>query len=70
MEYRLRWSATSNISFCGETEWTAWDEPEDDSAAIEDALIKGSGSLADGLEIVLQESGFEWWVETREANDA
>jgi hypothetical protein len=70
MEYRLGWSASSNISFRGETEWTAWNEPEDDSAAIEDALTKGSGSLGDGLEIVLQESGFEWWVETRETENA
>lgn len=64
-EYRVCWSASSNISFHGATDWEAWGS--DDSAdEIEDALNVGSGTIPEGLSIALDASGFEWWAEVRE----
>lgn len=68
LEYRLTWSASSNISFHGETDWepVESDETREDAAK---ALIEG-GSLPQGLEEVLDASGFAWDVEFRESTAA
>lgn len=68
IEYRLCWSASSNISFRGETDWEPWSEGGT-TAEVEDALYSGRQEC-EGLNEVLEASGFEWWVETREAPDA
>lgn len=65
LEYRVCWSAASNVTFRGGGEWYPANEDET-TEQIEEGLSKG-GSLADGLELVIGESGFEWWVETRES---
>jgi len=67
MQYRVVWSASSNISFRGEGEW--YDAEEGETAEeVEDNLTKGSGGIGDGLELVISETGLEWWVETRESD--
>lgn len=65
LEYRICWSASSDIGFHGEGDWEGAD-PGETGDDIEDALAKGGG-ICDGLEMALRFSGFEWWVETREA---
>jgi hypothetical protein len=70
LEYRICWATNTNVSFTGASEWKAWPDPGDDTAAIENALSDGAGSLGDGLEMALEASGFEWWSETREAGAA
>lgn len=66
IEYRLCWSASSNINFRGETDWAPWDE-EDDTAEDVDRTMNSGRVDCLGLEEVLNASGFEWWVETRES---
>ena len=64
VEYRICWAASSNTSFRGATDW----EPaEDDAADAEDVESYFSGGVnnSEGLSIALEESGFEWWIETR-----
>lgn len=68
LQYRIKWHATTNISFHGAGPWREWDDPEADHNAIEKALNRGKQTI-DGLEEALVESGFEWDVETREAAD-
>lgn len=60
MEYRICWSASSNASFEGATDWEiAEGDPEAE-------LSKGGwGDMPEGLAIALEASGFDWWVETR-----
>lgn len=64
MEYRIKWSAQSNINFHGSTAWEEWDDDSSTEAEVADA-IGGASRLSVGLEVALQESGFEWDVETR-----
>jgi hypothetical protein len=64
LEYR---SASSNINFHGASDWEPWDHAEDTAEDIEIALCEG-GRIPDGLEMVLDFSGFEWSVETRETS--
>jgi hypothetical protein len=67
IEYRICWSASSNISFRGHGDW--WPANEGESAEdVEKALngVAGGIRLPDGLEMALEGSGFDWWVETRE----
>lgn len=64
MEYRLTWAASSNINFHGATDWEEWDDPDASEKDIYTALEDG-GHISDGLEMVLQASGFEWNVEVR-----
>jgi hypothetical protein len=62
-EHRICWSASSNASFRGATDWEPWEEDGDPA----DVLSGGSVSLPIGLEIALEACGFDWWVETRES---
>lgn len=67
LEYRICWSASSNISFRGQTEWRDagdWGESDEE---VEDALSDSNGDIPHGLEEAMDASGFEWYVETREA---
>lgn len=57
-EFRVCWSASSNISFKGSTDWDEWD---DEASEEEVAVALGSS----GLDMALDASGFEWWVEIR-----
>ena len=68
LQYRIKWSAWSNINFIGHGEWRDWDDPEADHNEIDKALNKGKLTI-DGLEEALSASGFEWEVETREKTD-
>jgi hypothetical protein len=71
IEYRICWAASSNAMFKDETDWASWGgDPDDAQEAVEEALNKSAGGLPQGLEEALEASGFEWWVETREAPDA
>lgn len=67
MEYRICWSATSNISFHGSTDWEPWGGDETTDGEIQDSLVAGSTQLSEGLGIAIEASGFEWWVETRKS---
>lgn len=67
MQYRLRWWAFSNVNFRGATDWEVWDgdgDPEEVLSAPE--MPNESLNMPAGLEEVLQASGFEWDIETRE----
>lgn len=66
MRYRVAWSASSNISFHGSSDWEDWDDPEATSSEIEEALTESKGGIADGFDLVLDASGFEWWVEVED----
>jgi hypothetical protein len=68
IEYRICWSASSNISFRGESDWIEANAGET-VVEVEDALNRGGGGLGEGFEMALELSGFEWWIETREAGD-
>jgi len=63
-EYRFRWSASSNISFKGATDWTVYDGFEDTAEKVEEALTDGEVGV-EGLSMVIDASGFEWYVEVR-----
>ena len=67
IEFRVGWGASSNISFRGYSDWEPWEEDEATAEQVEDALYEAYGQLAYGLDLALEYSGFEWWVETREA---
>lgn len=66
IEFRICWNASSNASFHGQTDWQPWDGDETTTDDIWEALASG-GNVSDGLEMALEGSGFEWWVETRGA---
>jgi hypothetical protein len=68
IEYRVCWSASSNITFRGATEWEPWEDEDATVKDVEDALYLGGGGAIEGLSMALEASGFEWWVETREAS--
>jgi hypothetical protein len=71
IEYRICWSASSNITFGGETDWEDWDSGDaTDEGAVERELTDGPGRLSQALEQALEASGYEWWVETRTTADA
>lgn len=67
IEYRIGWSASSNASFSGFTDWEEWGGFEETESEVEAALYEQEGAIAPGLEEALSGSGFEWWVETRTA---
>ncbi len=79
IEYRVCWSASSNISFHGATDWQTWeqfyeeDEPAPTLKTVEESfdgpLDGGHVALPFGLEQALEASGFDWHVETREAQE-
>jgi hypothetical protein len=64
MEYRLCWNASSNISFSGSTDWEEVEDPDISAGEFENTLTDG-GCACEGLSMVLEASGFDWWVETR-----
>lgn len=68
--FRICWSASSNASFHGETDWEPFGPSGDNPTReeVEDALYAGDHT-SEGLGIALEASGFEWWVEVREANE-
>lgn len=68
VEYRICWTASSNISFRGATPWRDGADWGEDAEEIEDALDSLTGDLPEGLQMALDASGFEWRVETRETN--
>lgn len=65
IEFRLCWSASSNISFNGAADWEPWGDEDATAKEVEDALYAGR-TTCEGLGAALEASGFEWWVETRE----
>lgn len=70
MEYRIGWNAGSNASFHG---FTDWEEASDYGTTLDEVeayhLRSFDGNehpvIPAGLEIALEASGFDWWVETR-----
>jgi len=66
MRYRVSWSASSNVTFSGSDDWQDWDDPKATTDEIEEALTRQMGGISDGLEIALEGSGFEWWVEVED----
>ena len=68
IEYRIGWSASSNASFRGLSDWEPWDDEDAMGEDVELALSKAS-AIPEGLEMALEYCGFEWWVETRETAD-
>jgi hypothetical protein len=56
-------------SFNGASDWYEAPNADDTTQEVEEALVnrQGCGGTCDGLEIALEASGFDWWVETREA---
>ena len=69
IEYRICWSAGSNISFKGATDWNEYGGFEETPDEIEAEMCNG-GQIPQGLEEALEVSGFEWWIETRERESA
>lgn len=68
VEFRICWSAGTNITFHGETEWERWENPEDGPEDVERAMYEGGGALCEGLDMALEALDFLWWVETREVS--
>lgn len=71
IEYRVCWSASSNITFKGSTDWAEWDGDEGMSAdEVRNALEEPEGGEREvwstALEMAAEASGFEYRVETRE----
>lgn len=66
IEYRIGWSANSNITFKGKTDWREWDGFEETIEEVESALEKGGSEISPALEEALQASGFEFWSQVRE----
>lgn len=66
LEYRICWAASSNAQFKGQSDWEFANDDET-AEEVEDALSRSHGGIPEGLDIALNGSGFEWWVETREA---
>lgn len=71
MEVRVCWAASSNIGFRGASDWVDYEEwygaVNDKDASIEeieDYMYSGA-HIPPGLELALEASGFEWWVEIR-----
>jgi len=69
VEFRVCWSASSNISFHGSSEWEEWDDEDATASEVRDALERGAVHC-DGLQMVIERSGLDWHVETREAPNA
>jgi hypothetical protein len=74
IEYRIGWSASSNISFDGHDDWQPWDDEDASAEDVESYLNEPERrdqhiNLPPGLEMALEASGFDWYVETREAEN-
>jgi len=68
VEYRICWSASTNISFTGKTDWQEWWGDESDSEDIVHDTLGAGKMEVEGLGEALEASGFDWWVEVREAD--
>jgi hypothetical protein len=72
IEYRVCWTASSNITFKGSSGWQEWEGFEDNIEDVENAIWAGELyncpiNLPYGLHSALEASGFDWWAEVREA---
>jgi hypothetical protein len=65
IEYRVCWSAGSNITFHGKSEWSEWGGFEETVEEVEAALYKSHGQMSASMEEALEASGFECWPEVR-----
>ncbi len=68
-EYRVCWSASTNISFKGESDWMDYGAEAENAKEVEDDLMRGEGMVSEAMDAVLNASGFEWWLEVREVGD-
>lgn len=66
IEYRIFWSASSNITFHGKSDWAPWWGFEETVAEVEQAIETSGGCPSPLLEGALEGSGFECWCEVRE----
>lgn len=64
-EYRLRWSASSNITFHGESDWIEWGPAASVGEVMDDLFDAKPLGLPPGLEGALECSGFEWDCDVR-----
>lgn len=68
-EWRICWSASSNITFKGQTDWEPWDDDEETVDEVESALCVGSrSSIVD--DAFCNSSGVEYYPEVREIGHA
>src|SRR4051812_43374334 len=42
LEYRIRWSASSNVTFSGATDWEPWEDDGDPEEVMGEPKIQGS----------------------------
>ena len=65
-EYRVCWSASSNINFRGATEWQEWwGIDEQTPAEVESTLCDFTGTSPPALDEMIDASGLDWHVEVR-----
>ena len=74
IEWRVCWSASSNITFHGETDWEEADDGETEDEVrerLENQTFDGAkpGPICAAMDAALEASGFEWYVETRESGE-
>lgn len=66
-EWRILWSASSNISFKGKSDWQEWDGFEETIEEVEKAISDGDTS---GMSVAEEQfwnlSGCEYYAEVRE----
>lgn len=63
-EYRIGWSASSNASFSGQSDWMVWEGHEQTIKEVKN-ILNETKYLPLGLEEAIELSGFEWWTEVR-----
>ncbi len=66
-QWRISWSAGSNCTFKGESDWMEWEGFEESIEEVEKEISRGNRDICCGLETALEQSGFEWSAEVREA---
>lgn len=68
-EWRVVWSASSNIGFNGSSEWEPWEDDADSIEEVQNALEHrspgGAPSIAE--ETFWEQAGLEYYAEVREA---
>jgi hypothetical protein len=68
VRYRVGWSASSNVTFSGHSDWEDWEDPDATADEIRAALTKSEGHIADGFELALEASGYEWRVDVEDGS--